>query len=241
MSKMRRQIARPGAGALLGICLILGGSVFSPARTAQAPTSLWFDPTQLPSFTGTVDRYVPNPDGRVDRLIFKQGPQIAFPPDAFAAVLRVAPPGKPLVVWGIRARNAPIITMLAFAAPDSEASILDRFYWRPERGQAADRREMMLIGTVWVPYLAPQGLIAGAILENGDVIHVDPPIAEAFKERFKDGAKIVAVGRGADTPYGKSIEAVRLGDSVATLEPVAERVPPAAAPVPQAGNSRPAE
>jgi hypothetical protein len=133
---------------------------------------LWFDPTQLPSFTGTVDRYLPTPDAQVDRLVFKEGPQIVFPPDAFEAVQKVAPKGQPLVVWGIRARNAAVITMLAFAAPDGEPTVLDRFYWRPEVGRKPGRRDIMLIGKVWVPYLSPQGQTAGAILENGEVFRI---------------------------------------------------------------------
>ena len=182
--------------------------------------SLWFDPTQLPSFTGTVDRFLPTPDGHVDRLVFKEGPQIVFPPDAFEAVQQVAPKGQKLVVWGIRARSAPVITMLAFAAPDGEPTVLDRFYWRSEQGNRQSRHEIMLIGKVWVPYLSPQGQTAGAILENGDVIRVEPTVAGGFKERFAEGARIVAAGSGAETPLGKAIDADRIGVSVDKLEPV---------------------
>src|SRR5829696_5095151 len=130
MTKLLRRIGRAAIAALLAVAFVLIGSAAAEAPKYQ---SLWFDPTQLPQFTGVVDRYLPNPDGRVDRLIFKQGPQIVFPPDAFEAVREVAPAGRPLVVWGIRSRHAPVITMLAFGAPEGEPTVLDRFYWRLER------------------------------------------------------------------------------------------------------------
>ncbi len=201
---------------------VLATAFFAAPLIAAAqlakPQFLWFDPTQLPSFTGVVDRFLPNPDGRVDRLIFKEGPQIVFPPDAFEAIRETAPVDHQLVVWGIRARSAPVITVLAFAAPDGEPSILDRFYWRAEPGERQGRREMLLIGRVWVPYLSPQGKTTGAILENGDVIRVEPKVAAILKDRFVAGGNIAAEGTGVDTPLGKAIDAERIGDSIATLE-----------------------
>src|SRR3712207_9536353 len=43
----------------------------APAAPPARPSGLWFDPTQLPSFTGTVERYLINPRGEVDRLLFR--------------------------------------------------------------------------------------------------------------------------------------------------------------------------
>lgn len=217
MVELLRRIGRAAAAAMLAAASVSIGSA-APAAEASKAQSLWFDATQLPSFTGVVDRFLPNPDGRVDRLIFKEGPQIVFPPDAFEAVREVAPAGRPLVVWGIRARSGPVITMLAFGAPDKEPTLLDRFYWRSEPARKQGRREMTLIGTVWVPYLSPQGQTGGAILENGDIVRVEPKTAAMFKDRFVAGAKIVAHGTGTDTPLGKAIDAEQIGESMTTLE-----------------------
>ena len=220
MTEFRRGIGRSAAYALFAIAFVVPGSSLFAAEEQRGQSSLWFDPTQLPSFTGVVERYLADPDGQVDRLLFKEGPQIAFPPDVFEAVSRVAPAGRPLVVWGIRARKAAVITMLAFGPPDGEATMLDRIYWRPQGSPGKSRRKLLLIGTVRSPYLSPQGEIAGAILQNGDVVRVSSSAAAALKDRFKEGAKIVAEGSGAETLYGKAVDAARIGDSVASLEPV---------------------
>lgn len=219
MLKISRRLSQAAICAALAETVAFAAPLIAAAQPSKTE-SLWFDPTQLPSFTGVVDRFLPNPDGSVDRLIFKEGPQIAFPPDAFEVIREVAPVGHPLVVWGIRARSAPIITMLAFGAPDGEPNILDRFYWRPGPSQKQARQKMLLVGTVWVPYLSPQGKTAGAILENGDVIRVEPKVAAILTDRFVAGGKIAAEGTGVDTPLGKAIDAERIGDSIATLESV---------------------
>jgi hypothetical protein len=235
MNEQLHRIGQAAVAALLATAFVLIGSAVLAAEASKTP-SLWFDATQLPSFTGVVDRFLANPSGRSDRLVFREGPQIVFPPDAFEAIRDVAPVGRSLVVWGIRARNGPAITMLAFAAPDSQPTVLDRFYWRTEQGPPAqDRREMLLIGTVWVPYLSPQGQTAGAILENGDVVRVEPKVAALFKDRFVAGAKIVAGGTGIETALGRAIDADQIGASMETLQSL-----PHPQPATVGGEARPA-
>jgi hypothetical protein len=221
---MWRRVGGSALYALLAVVFVLAGSIAGGAEKAKTDL-LWFDPTQLPSFTGTVDRFLPTPDGKVDRLVFKEGPQIVFPPDAYDALREVASKGQPLVVWGIRARHAAVITMLAYGAPDGEPTVLDRFYWRPEPVRKEGRRDMMLIGKVWQPYLSPQGQPAGAILENGAVIRIEPSAAVHFKDRLAEGARIVAAGTGVETPLGKAIDADRIGEAVDKLDPVPQARP----------------
>jgi len=83
----------------------------------------------------------------------------------------------------------------------------------------------VLFRSVWVPYLSPQGQIAGAILENGDVIRLDPSAASQFKDRLSAGTRIVAAGTGVETPLGKAIDAERIGETVEKLDPVPETHP----------------
>src|SRR3954447_2388587 len=75
----------------------------APPPAARPRGEFWFDPTQLPSFTGTVERYLPNPRGETDALIFREGPQIVFPPDIADAVKQAAPPRPPPGARGLPA------------------------------------------------------------------------------------------------------------------------------------------
>lgn len=217
----------PFAALLL---LLMGGVAAAQDRPAprSAASEFWFDPTQLPSFTGTVDRFLINPRGETDALLFREGPQVVFPPEFGDVVRNAVPAGRPIVVWGIRARHAPVITMLAFA-PNAEASpvVVERFYWRLLGRAATEQAERLSVaGTVKAPYFAPQGEVAGAVLEDGTVVTVPPGTAEALRDLLRPGARLAAEGRGVAGEAGRALAAERIGEDAAHLRPV----PPPAEP-----------
>lgn len=215
---------------ILGLAAFLLGV---PAAAQEQPprgaaAEFWFDPTQLPSFTGTVERYLINPRGETDALLFREGPQIVFPPDVAETVRHAAPAGRPIIVWGIRARHAPVITMLAFA-PSNEATpvVVDRVYWRLGGRAALDQAERLTVsGTVRSPYFAPQGEIAGAVLDDGTVVTVPQGTAEALRDLLRPGARLAAEGRGVANDLGRALAAERIGETPESLRPV----PPPAEP-----------
>lgn len=217
-------LGRRGLLAVLAVAVPVGGAKAQTAAGRRGEPDLWFDPTQLPSFTGTVERYLPNPRGEVDGLIFREGPQVVFPPDVAEAVRRDAPAGRSVIVWGIRARSAPVITMLAFA-PSSDATpvVVDRFYWRlggrvPREGSAPLR----LSGTVKQPYYTPQGEVAGAILDDGSVVLVPASAIEGVRDLLKPGQALAAAGSGQEGPDGRALLANQLGAAPDALRPLPE-------------------
>jgi hypothetical protein len=225
MPMSRRPLGLGMLGAVASGALGLAG-VPRWGAAQERGGELWFDPTQLPSFTGTVERYLLNPRGETDALIFREGPQVVFPPDIATAVRQAAPPGRPIIVWGIRARTAPVITMLAFApSSDATPTVVERLYWRLSGRQGMDRAGPVAIaGTVKQPYYAPQGDIAGAILEDGSVVLLPQGAVEAFRDLLKPGAKLAAEGMGQAGEAGRAVLAARLGEAPEALRPVP--VPP---------------
>jgi hypothetical protein len=218
------------------VLLVASVSAF-PAAAQERPAprgaaaAFWFDPTQLPAFTGTVERYLVNPRGETDALLFREGPQIVFPPEFGEAVRQAAAPGRPIIVWGIRARQAPVITMLAFA-PDAEASpvVVERFYWRLSGDGPAEQAERLAVsGTVRAPYFTPQGEVAGAVLEDGTVVSIRPHAAAELRDLLRANARIAAEGRGVAGPNGRALVAERIGADAGSLRDL----PQPAAPDPQ--------
>ncbi|MCK8786489.1 hypothetical protein M0638_19110 [Roseomonas sp. NAR14] len=198
------------------------------SRQADRPAGgLWFDPTQLPSFTGTVERFLVDPRGGTDGLLFREGPQVVFPPDIGAAVRRVAAEGRPLTVWGIRIRNAPVITILAFSAgADSPPVLVERLYRRvPERPDAAPMRELSVEGRVKAPYYTPQGEVTGAILEDGTSVLLPAGAAERFRDLLTPGATLAAEGPGYAGQEGRAVLARRIGAEPGSLRPTASATP----------------
>lgn len=211
---------------LVAVLVVLAGAVVASAQERPAPrgaaAEFWFDPTQLPTFTGTVERYLVNPRGETDALLFREGPQIVFPPEFGDAVRQAAPAGRPIIVWGIRARHAPVITMLAFA-PSNEAPpvVVERVYWRLLGSAATEQAERIShAGTVKVPYYAPQGEVAGAVLEDGTVVTIPPGTAEPLRDLLRPGARLAVEGRGVAGETGRAIAAEQIGESLESLRPV---------------------
>jgi hypothetical protein len=220
---MRRRAALLGLPALvLPAAALAQGNAVVTATTARRGSEFWFDPTQLPSFTGTVERYLMNPRGETDALIFREGPQIVFPPDIAASVKQAAPTGRTLVAWGIRARSAPVITMLAFApSSDTAPMVVDRFYWRLGGRQPLEQASRLAVqGSVKQPYYTPQGEVAGAILEDGTVVVVPQAAAEGARDLLKAGAALAAEGLGQEAEGGRALLASALGDSPGALRPL---------------------
>jgi hypothetical protein len=196
-------------------------ALLAPLAALAQPRQLWFDPTQLPTFTGTVERYLPNPRGEVDGLLFREGPQIVFPPQIAAEVRRVVAPGRPIVVWGIRARSAPVITMLAWAPDDrTEPTMVDRPAWGFGFDAFEAQQDIQAAGKVRMPLLTSRGEVAGAILENGTVLRIAPAVAARLGDRIRPGADVAVRGRGVETEHGIAIAVQLLGPAPDRMEPL---------------------
>lgn len=190
---------------------------FAQSRPDTGSSSqLWFDATQLPSFTGVVERFLVNPRGEVDALLLREGSQVSFSPDTADELRRVAVPGRPLIIWGVRARGAPVITMLAFAPnADTTPIVLERFYWRrlgPGVNDGAER--ISVAGAVRSPYYAPQGEVIGAVLEDGIVVLLPrgAMTADIARRLFRTGTRLEAEGLGYQGELGRAVLADRLGE-----------------------------
>lgn len=201
----------------------MAAAVMLTAAAAVRAQQTWFDPGQLPAFTGTVDRYLPNPAGAIEGLLFREGSQVVFPAPIAEALLAAAPPGRTLVVYGLRARAAPVVTMLAWARNgDAEPSMVDQPVWRLSLpAPQPDATEMQAAGTVRATLFSPRGEPVGAMLEDGTVIRLPLPIAGTLVARLKPGATLAATGPGATTAVGRAIAARRIGETPETLEPIA--------------------
>ncbi|MBP0446073.1 hypothetical protein J8J14_14960 [Roseomonas sp. SSH11] len=210
---------------------LLAGLVTLVARPALSQGSgggrFWFDPTQLPSFTGVVERYLLTPEGKTDRLVFREGPQVLFPEHVADAIMAAVPPGRSIIVFGIRARRAPVITLLAWARDgESQPRFVDRPSWTFPEFRAADER-LEAAGTIRMPLYTPQGDVIGAVLDEGVVIRLPAGVAQALGDRLAPGRPIAAAGHGATVPgRGKALDADRLGDSAEKLEPLPAPVLP---------------
>lgn len=189
------------------------------AALAQGTRGVWFDPTQLPSYSGRLDRYLINPAGDIDRLLFREGAQVVFPPSEAADIGEAVKQGEGITVWGIRSRNAPVITMLAWSKTDNDRP---RFVAQPS-WFAPTRRgtvPLQVTGIVDRTLLTPQGEGMGVLLQSGDVIRLSPDIHAALGDALKDGARLAAEGLGHRQGERSSIDAEKIGTEASNMRPL---------------------
>ncbi len=207
----------PALALALALALLAG---MGQAQTPRPPPSgLWFDPTQLPSYTGRVERFIHNPAGETDRLLFREGTQIVLPPFEAEAIREAVRQGDALTVWGIRARAAPVVVMLAWARVASEGAnfVAQPSWFAPTRRGTAQLR---LAGVVERALLTPQGEGMGVLLTNGDVLRLPPALHARLGDALAPGASIAAQGLGSQNGQRVAIDAESLGQNAETMAPL---------------------
>jgi hypothetical protein len=203
------------------ILLASGASAFAMPAPARDPRGLWFDPTQLPSYSGRLERWISNPAGEVDRGLFREGTQFVFPPSEAEALMAAIERAGPIAVWGIRARTAPVVTMLAWAKTDSDpASFVERPAWFASTQPGTQR--MTLTGRIQATLLTPQGENMGVILAEGGAIRLTVDQHKALGGKVAVGETVAAEGLGTRRGELAAIDAQRLGKDENSLEGLPE-------------------
>lgn len=216
------QIPRPRRALGLIPAAWLGVPALSRAAIAQPVPSPWFDPTQLPSYSGRLERWLVNPAGEVDRGLFREGTQFVFPPSEAEALMRAIEPGGPICVWGIRARSAPVVLMLAWARANADpASFVERPAWFV--AQDGGRVPQRLSGRILAPLLTPRGEGMGVILAEGGAIHLAVEAHRALGDLLATGEFIIAEGPGSARDGRVALEARTIGREPGAMRPVPPR------------------
>ena len=198
---------------LAGVAAMLAAPAF-----ARAPRGLWFDPTQLPSYSGRLERWLLSPDGVVTRALFREGTQVIFPAEEAEALMAAVKQDETLVAYGVRARSAPVVIMLAWARSDSEpANFIASPSWFAS--ETPGREAMELRGKVRAPLLSPQGEAMGVILEEGGVIRLPLGVYDRL-DWLKPGAEVAAAGPGARRDAMAALDAARIGPAPERMEAV---------------------
>jgi hypothetical protein len=200
--------------ALLRALGFAGLLVLTCVASARAETSssgageVWFDPKQLPTFTGTIDRFLIDAGGRTDGVLLKEGPQIILAVELGERLRTALHEGDRVTVYGIRARNAPVITALAVQLPGAASSIvlhpgLDQLRAAPPVRPGATT--LSASGKIKTVLRGIDGSPNGAVLEDGTIVHV--PSGMASGSLLEEGKAVTVQGVGHAGPEGRSIAA----------------------------------
>jgi hypothetical protein len=233
---MRSNRIRALAGALL-ITTALGAGATVHAQKAG---SVW-DPLQLPETKGIVKQYTLTPRGDVDGLILNDGTEITLPPHLAAQIVYAVRPGDAVSVRGLKARALPLVDAATVTNIVTGASIVDN---GPPDGPGRDSVETTISGKVAAALHGKRGEVNGAMLENGTVLRMPPPEAEAHQALLQAGQTIAVRGSSLVTPLGTVIDVRAIGTSLEQLTELAAPPPrggPKGEPRPKGPGRGPAE
>jgi hypothetical protein len=217
----RRRAA--ACGLALGVfALALPSVAAPPRRSAEAGAAeAWFDPTQLPTYSGTIDRFLIDARGRTDGVLLKEGPQIILAPALGQAVRAHLKAGDAITVFGVRARDAPVITALAAELPGRPIALHPGL--EPPRDAApasSGRASARTSGTLTTGKITrvirdADGALTGAVLEDGTIVRL--PRQRTPSPLIAEGRTLAVRGDGYAGPNGRAIAAREVGPSPTQL------------------------
>jgi hypothetical protein len=180
-----------------------------------------------PVAQGQVKRMLTNPYGEVDGLRLADGTIVKFPPHMSNALAETVKPGQMIRVFGRPesrdAVKADVIVNLATSQTlFDQPPAVDGRRPLPPHLRARSLQVQKVEGRIDAVLTGPRGEANGVILVDGSIVRFPP---ESLRLSMQQGASFAASGLGTSNAYGMSLEAVSVGTSLATLQPIYDRIP----------------
>ncbi len=176
---------------------------------------------------GQVQRMLINPYGEVDGLRLSDGTLVRFAPHNADALTAMVKPGDRVRIIG-RAQARGTVKADAIVHVDSGRTLYDQ---PPPAGEGlalpphlrAQRLQPQQVeGRVESVLTGPRGEVNGVILSDGSIVRFPP---ESLRLSVQTGAPFAASGLGTRNAFGTALEALALGTTLTTLQPLYDRAP----------------
>ena len=200
-----------------------------PAGPALAPPPATYAAavTSQPALTeGQVSRLLINPYGEVDGLLVGERTVVKFPPHLSQALQAAVRPGQAVRIFG-QGEAAGVIKADAIVNLANGQTVIDRPP-APEAGaplpphlRAAQLRQLSVRGKIALVLTGPRGEANGVILDEGSIVRFAP---DSIRTPLEPGAPFAANGLGTRNELGTAIEAIDVGASADSLQPLYSRV-----------------
>lgn len=219
--------APPGAhpGAYPGAPVGPAGPAGGPAQPPLPPGAM--APAAQNVAQGAVQRLLINPYGEIDGLRLADGTIVKFPPHLSDAVAAAVKPGDAVRVVGRpqgrgMVKADAIINAASGQTVYDQPPVLDGGRPLPPHLRAARLQPQKVEGKVDAVLTGRRGEVTGVILSDGSIVRFP---SESLRLSVQPGAPFAASGLGTRNAMGTSLEAVSLGTSLASLQPLYDRAP----------------
>lgn len=174
-----------------------------------------------------------NPYGEADGLRLVNDVIVKFPPHRAQALLAVVQPGQHVRILGhaepgVRMGQAMPAGIPAMVKADAIINVttgnivVDQpptpgLPLLPPHLRAQTLQPLQVEGRVDLVLNSPRGEMEGVILDNQSIVRFPP---ESLNTPLRPGMHLVVAGLGSKTASGFSLEAMRMGSSAATMQPL---------------------
>ncbi len=233
---MRRLIV-PGACLFLCATTALAQSPPPAPAIGAVASPLW---GQRADIQGTVKTFTMTPAGDLEGMILTDGTEVHVPPHLSSQLAAAVRPGEAVRVLGWRSGVPNFIVATSLTGQRGQ-SVVDQGPPPPgvrppppPPGQPAPGAQQAAVqGRVQQVLHGPRGDENGALLDDGTIIRVPPPIAWQVSSVLQPGQVVTAQGWALSNSYGRVIHAQSIGASApqvmqapVTQSPVPGSVPP---------------
>jgi hypothetical protein len=180
-----------------------------------------------PVAMGVLKRFVINPFGEVDGLLLEDGTLAKYPPHMGAELTAAVRPSDTISVRGFR-ENTGTVKALIITNEATKRSVIEHPPTPgagviPKHLRFATLGRLQASGTVERALLGKRGEINGVMLNDGTVVRFPPHAVFQFGAQLQPGQTLAAEGLGTQNEYGRAIEAIAMGASPQTLQPIYDR------------------
>ena len=223
--------------------LILSSSAILLATAALAQTPPPAPPGGPPlawqqsmTIAGKVARFTLTPRGELDGLILGDGTQVHVPPHLSAELAAAVRPDDAVNVSGFRSPTGALFIATSVTDTANNQTVVDR--GPPPPGMAPPppppgmpapgAQSATAQGRVQRLLRGPAGDVNGALLDDGTILRLPPPVA--YQMALMSGQTVAAQGWGLSTAYGRVVDVQSIGASAPQLNPVSAPQPGLMAP-----------
>ncbi len=216
----RTGLARAALASAAALLLAAGAQAQpAPAPRGPAPQLVQTAPMEQATVSGTVQRWLVNPNGEADGLLLQDGTQIAFPPHLSAELTSWLRVGDAVQATGWNRRD---IGVLRAVSLQSQGRVVQDTPPVPGQRPLPPPQEALTAlqadGRVARVLFNSRGDAHGLLLEDGTVVRFPPHMGSAVMPLLKTGATVSVRGWGTRNALGTGIEAAQLGASPSTLQ-----------------------
>ncbi|QKQ73154.1 hypothetical protein [Nostoc sp. TCL240-02] len=183
------------------------------------------------SFTGIVEQYLLNPEGRVDGLLLKNGLEVKFPLHLSDRLTRFITPGTEVSITGAAgsaSRFGQEVRAMQIVDRKTQQAIVDQPPDEPPQPlRSSNYSTFSTAGTIQHWLVGHRGELHGLILSSKVQIKFPPHVGDQLSRTVQIGDRIQAQGFGTRNQYGQILQATALtvNGQLLSMAPVQPKAP----------------